>query len=106
MLLYLTQNFASQYVDEENEVYFQRDAMIRQAERFFIATDGWQHWLMQVRHIYLWEDKWLTLRWLLWYLFLIKTNYVMTFCVGRANYDDQAYRHWLMQNSTVGSFIS
>ncbi|KAI9717850.1 MAG: hypothetical protein M1828_007089 [Chrysothrix sp. TS-e1954] len=82
MLLYISQDFTSRYIDDRDEVYFQRDALIRQAERFLIATDGWQSWIMRVRHIYLWEDPWLTFRWLIWYMFLIKTNYVMTFCYG------------------------
>ena len=71
-------------MDDEHEMFFERKELIRQTERLIISTGPWQGWLMRVRHIYLWEDPWLTARWLALYLFLIKTNYVMTFCVSSA----------------------
>lgn len=58
---------------------FKRRILIRQAERFFVATAPWQSWLMSLRSIYLWEDPWATGRWLALYLFLLKTCYIPTF---------------------------
>ena len=55
---------------------------------------------MRVRKVYTWDDPWLTFKWLVLYLVLLKTGYFMSFFWGYllysvlSNYDGKHTRKW------------
>jgi len=54
---------------------------MRAVERLLVVSQAYQHWWSRVRYIYRWEDSWLTFKWLVVCLVLLKTGYVMSFYV-------------------------
>lgn len=79
MLLWLSDDFGPPYSDDSDFIAFKRGTLIHHFERFLLATTPWQTWLLHVRRVYMWEDVWLTGRWLATFLFLMKTGYFMTY---------------------------
>jgi len=51
-----------------------------------VASESFQLWWMRVRRVYTWEDPWLTFKWLMVFLVLLKTGYIMSFYVGYTSY--------------------
>lgn len=69
-LLYYTQDFSPQYIDDFPELPFDKNAVRHHAERFIMASGPWQIWFMDIRSVYRWEDPVRTARWLALYLAL------------------------------------
>jgi hypothetical protein len=82
LLLYYSQGFSAQYVDEFVEPTFDVDILRLYAERVIVASAPWQAWLMHVRRVYLWEDPIETGRWFALFVFLWYHSKIMTFVVG------------------------
>lgn len=78
LVLYGLQSTSLHYVDPTNEVAYDRDVLIRNIERLLIASESFQLWWMRVRRVYSWTDPWLTFKWLLAYLVMLKTGYFMS----------------------------
>lgn len=81
LLLYYTQDFAAQYVDEFDELPLDLRRLQSHVERLVMASAPWQSWLMHVRRVFRWEDPVETGRWLLLYLVLWYTQNLMSFVV-------------------------
>ncbi|KAI9807174.1 MAG: hypothetical protein M1825_005892 [Sarcosagium campestre] len=82
LLLYYTQDFSSQYIDDFEELPFDVRQMRSHLERLVMASEPWQAWLMHVRRVYRWEDPVETGRWLALYLVLWYTQYIVAFVYG------------------------
>ena len=81
-MLYYSQDFTSQYIDDFNTLPLNRDTLIRHLERLVMVSAPWQEWFVNVRRIYRWEDpkkstKWLAIILCIWYY-----NHMVTFLVG------------------------
>lgn len=81
MILYYTQEFSGQYVDDFDELPFDVDALRHHAERLVMASAPWQAWAMDVRSVYRWEDPAKTGKWLLIYSVLWYTQHLTAFLV-------------------------
>ncbi|MCJ1401827.1 hypothetical protein MMC11_005044 [Xylographa trunciseda] len=71
-IIFYTQNFSAQYIDDFEELPFDIDQLRDHVERIVMASAPWQKWLMDVRTIYRWEDPrrtgiWLAIYMVLWY---------------------------------------
>ena len=51
MLLYFSQEFSAQYIDDFEELPFDIDSSRRYVERLIIASAPWQSWAMSVRAV-------------------------------------------------------
>lgn len=78
LVIYGFQDAALFYVEPTNAVSFDREVLTRQVERLLVASQTFQLWWMRVRRVYTWEDPWLTFKWLLLFLALLKTGYFMS----------------------------
>lgn len=81
MILYYTQDFSGQYVDDFDELPFDLDASKHHIERFLMASAPWQAWAMDVRIVYRWEDPAKTGKWLAIYAVLWYTQHLTAFLV-------------------------
>ncbi len=81
ILLWYTQDFTVQYIDDADKVQFDEKTLARHIERIIIASGPWQAWLTDVRQIYRWENPRRTARWLALFVFLWLINRVITFSV-------------------------
>ncbi|TKA72586.1 hypothetical protein B0A49_03439 [Cryomyces minteri] len=93
LLIYATQDFAAQYVDDFEEPPFDRDTLIKHVERLIMASGPWQEWISGLRQLYRWEDpkrtgKWLAVWAVIWYL-----DYVITFIYAYIAYVVLANRY-------------
>ena len=70
------------YIDSSNEVAYDRDVLASHIERVMVASETFQLWWMRVRRVYTWEDPWLTIKWFMLFLVLLKTGYAMSFYVS------------------------
>lgn len=82
MLIYHTQDFSAQYVDDFDELPFDIDSLRHHVERLVMASAPWQSWAMDVRSIYRWENPQTTIKWLVIYIFLWYTEHLMGFLVS------------------------
>ena len=82
-ILYYTQDFSAQYIDDFNELPFDLDSSRHYLERLLIASAPWQSWAMSVRAIYRWEDPKRTFRWFALYVCLWYTQHMIGFLVCR-----------------------
>lgn len=78
-LIYYTQDFSAQYIDDFDELPFSVDSTRHYTERVVMASAPWQSWAMKVRAVYRWEDPKLTGKWFALYVFLWYTNHVIGF---------------------------
>lgn len=83
LVLYGFQNTANTYIDPTNNLPYSRQELIRNIERLLVTSQGFQYWWNRVRYVYRWEDPWLTTKWFLLFLVLLKTGYFVTFYVSR-----------------------
>ena len=73
ILLWYTRGFTSQYIDDfGDQPPFDVQELSRLVERLAIVSAPWQSFFIDVRSIYIWQDKrrtarWCALYWLLWY---------------------------------------
>ncbi|MCJ1285422.1 hypothetical protein MMC26_004762 [Xylographa opegraphella] len=71
-IIFYTQNFSAQYIDDFDELPFDIDQLRDHVERLVMASAPWQKWAMDVRSIYRWENPrrtgaWLAIYTVLWY---------------------------------------
>ncbi|KAL9128615.1 MAG: hypothetical protein Q9217_002749 [Psora testacea] len=78
-LIYYTQDFSAQYIDEFDELPFDIDSLRLYVERFVMASAPWQSWAMNVRTVYRWENPKTTTKWFALYLVLWYTQHMMAF---------------------------
>ncbi|KAL8674868.1 MAG: hypothetical protein Q9168_000754 [Polycauliona sp. 1 TL-2023] len=55
-MIYYTQDFSTQYIDDFDKLPFDVDTLRLQFERLAIASAPWQAFFMDMREIYRWED--------------------------------------------------
>lgn len=78
-LVYYTQDFSAQYIDDFEELPFDIDSSKHYVERLVMASAPWQSWAMNVRAVYRWENPQLTAKWFAFYIFLWYTQHIMGF---------------------------
>ena len=78
-LIYYTQDFCAQYIDDFDELPFSVDSSRHYIERLVMASAPWQSWAMNVRSVYRWENPKITGKWFALYVFLWHTNHIMGF---------------------------
>ncbi|KAK0510724.1 hypothetical protein JMJ35_007156 [Cladonia borealis] len=78
-LIYYTQDFSAQYIDDFDELPFDIDSSRHYVERLLMASAPWQSWAMKVRAVYRWEDPKTTGKWFALYIFLWYTEHMMGF---------------------------
>lgn len=81
-LIYYTQDFSSQYIDNFDELPFDKNSLRYHVERIVEASAPWQSWAMNVRSIYRWENPKKTAKWLALYIYLWYTQHVVTYLVS------------------------
>ncbi|MCJ1310694.1 hypothetical protein MMC25_004360 [Agyrium rufum] len=79
VLLYLSQNFSAQYIEEFDELPYDLDALRMCIERVVMASAPWQRWLLNVRAVYRWENPALTGKWFALWTVLWYTEHIMAF---------------------------
>jgi hypothetical protein len=77
--LYYTQDFATQYVDDFEELPFDLDELRTHVERLVIASGPWQAYIMDLRSLYRWEVPKRTAKYCVIYYFFWHMNHVMTY---------------------------
>ncbi|KAL8704655.1 MAG: hypothetical protein Q9201_002189 [Fulgogasparrea decipioides] len=82
ILLYYTQDFATQYVDDFDELPFSTESLQLHTERLITASAPWQEFFMSVRSVYRWESPLHTAKWFALYIFLWYTQHLMSFVYG------------------------
>lgn len=82
MVLYHTQDFSAQYVDDFDELPFDIGRLRSHMERLVVASAPWQAWLMHVRRVYRWDNPAETAKWLALYVVLWYFQLIMTFLVS------------------------
>lgn len=82
ILLYYTQDFSAQYVDNFDELPFDVDSVRHHVERLVVASKPWQAWVMDVRSVYRWESPRKTGKWFLIYLVLLYNEHLIGFIVS------------------------
>lgn len=79
VLVWYTQDFSAQYIDEFETLPYEIDSVRRHVERIIFASAPWQAWLMDVRSVYRWEQPYTTLKWFVLYVILWYTNHLIGF---------------------------
>ncbi|KAI9787318.1 MAG: hypothetical protein M1816_007666 [Peltula sp. TS41687] len=79
MMLYYTQDFTAQYIDDSNELPVDLGRLKSYVERLVMASAPWQAWCMHVRRVFRWEDPVETVRWLVVYSVVWYTQNMMAF---------------------------
>ena len=79
LLLYYSQDFSTQYIDDYDDLPFDINALRHNIERLAMASAPWQVWFMNVRSVYRWENPKVTAKWLALYLVLWYTQHLMGF---------------------------
>jgi len=78
-LIYYTQDFSAQYIDDFDELPFDIDSSRHYIERLVMSSAPWQSWAMKVRAVYRWEDPKMTAKWFALYVVLWYTRHIMGF---------------------------
>ncbi|KAL9605550.1 MAG: hypothetical protein Q9179_001253 [Wetmoreana sp. 5 TL-2023] len=76
------QDFATQYVDDFDELPFSTESLQLHTERLITASAPWQEFFMSVRSVYRWESPLHTAKWFALYIFLWYTQHLMSFVYG------------------------
>ena len=79
VLVWYTQDFSAQYIDDFDELPYDVDSIRRHVERIVLASAPWQAWAMDVRSVYRWERPWTTAKWFAIYLVLWFTDHIVGF---------------------------
>ncbi|KAI9834551.1 MAG: hypothetical protein M1819_002927 [Sarea resinae] len=82
MLLFYSQDFSAQYVDDVDLLPLDVESMKSSVERLIMASTPWQAWAMHIRQVYRWEDPMKTGKWLCIFIFLWSNQYIMAFVYG------------------------
>ncbi len=77
-MLYGLQASSLQYIDPTNTLPYDRMELTSAVERLLVVSQAYQAWWSRVRHVYRWEDPFLTFKWFVVYLVMVKTGYFMT----------------------------
>ncbi|KAI4181474.1 MAG: hypothetical protein LQ348_005007 [Seirophora lacunosa] len=85
-VLWHTQDFSAQYIDDFDELPFDRGILRQQIERLAIASEPWQAFFMKLRAVYRWEKPLSTTKWLALYMFLWYTQHLVGFIYVYAIY--------------------
>ncbi|KAI4226182.1 MAG: hypothetical protein L6R36_003363 [Xanthoria steineri] len=85
-MLFHTQDFTGQYIDDFDELPFDIDSLRLQVERLTISSAPWQAFFMDMRSIYRWEDPTNTAKWLAVYISLWYTQHLLGFVYGYVIY--------------------
>ncbi|KAK4696995.1 hypothetical protein P7C71_g1006, partial [Lecanoromycetidae sp. Uapishka_2] len=78
-LIYYTQDFSAQYIDDFDELPFDIDSTRHYVERLVISSGPWQSWAMNVRAIYRWDKPLVTTKWFALYIFGWYTDHMAGF---------------------------
>lgn len=79
VLVWYTQDFSAQYIDDFDELPYDVDSIRCHVERIVLASAPWQAWAMDVRSVYRWERPWTTAKWFAIYLVLWYTDHIVGF---------------------------
>ena len=79
VLVYYTQDFSAQYIDDFDDLPFDLVTFRRHVERTVMASTPWQSWAMNVRAVYRWENPAFTMKWLALYVVLWYTEHIVGF---------------------------
>ena len=79
ILLWYTQDWSAQYIDDFETLPFDMETLRNHAERLVMGSAPWQVWLMEVRSIYRWQDPWRTGCWFALFAILWYTQHMMAF---------------------------
>ncbi|KAL8781068.1 MAG: hypothetical protein Q9194_000575 [Teloschistes cf. exilis] len=82
VLIWYTQDFAEQYIDDFDELPFDVDSLRMHLQRLVMASGPWQTFFMDVRSVYRWEDPKNTAKWFSIYVILWYNQYVVSFLYG------------------------
>lgn len=82
ILVWYTQDFSAQYIDDFDELPYDIDVITHHVERIIFASAPWQAWAMDVRSVYRWEDPQTTFKWLATYVLLWYTDHLIGSLVG------------------------
>ncbi len=82
-MVYATQDFCAQYIDEYDKFPYDISSLRLCLERLVIASAPWQSWAMDVRAVYRWENPKTTGKWLALYTVLWYTEHIVSFVVGK-----------------------
>lgn len=85
VLIWYTQDFAEQYIDDFDELPFDVDSLRMHLQRLVMASGPWQTFFMDVRSVYRWEDPKNTAKWVSIYVILWYNQYVVSFLVRLAD---------------------
>ena len=85
-IIYSTQDFCAQYVDDYDKLPYDISSLRLHIERLIMASAPWQSWAMDVRAIYRWEDPKTTGKWLAIYTILWYTDHIVGFVVSNSNF--------------------
>ncbi|KAK0298105.1 hypothetical protein LTR91_002090 [Friedmanniomyces endolithicus] len=104
IMLYGLQASSLQYIDPTNTLPYDRMELTSAVERLLVVSQAYQAWWSRVRHVYRWEDPWLTFKWFLVYLVMVKTGYFMTcfwaylcYSFGTNRYGKHS-RYWMRES--------
>ena len=84
-LIYYTQDFCTQYIDDYDKLPYDINGFKHHVERLLVASAPWQSWAMDVRAVYRWEDPKKTGKWLVLFIVLWYTEHVGGFVVSKTN---------------------
>ena len=79
LLLWYSQDFSAQYIDDFDELPFDRDSLQLHIERLISASAPWQELFMSVRSVYRWERPRNTAKWFAMYVVLWYYQYLISF---------------------------
>jgi len=82
ILVWYTQDFSAQYIDDFDKLPYDIDVIKHHVERIIFASAPWQAWAMDVRSVYRWEHPPTTFKWLATYIILWYTDHIIGFLVG------------------------
>lgn len=78
-LLWYSRDFTARYVDHFDKVPFDVQDLARIVERLAMVSAPWQTFLVDVRYVYTWQDKWRTARWAMLFWTLWYTEHIVGF---------------------------
>ena len=82
-LVYATQDFCTQYIDDYDKLPYDIYSLRLHLERLLMASAPWQSWAMDVRAVYRWENPKTTGKWLALYVVLWYTEHIVGFVVSK-----------------------
>lgn len=107
ILVWYTQDFSAQYIDEFDNLPYELDSVRHHVERIVFASAPWQAWLMDMRSVYRWEQPAITFKWFALYVALWYTEHLVGFLVrAHSSRRSNAYKHSTLTFSTRSSKVA